>query len=120
MTAARQVRFWLLGFVLFLVALYLLSAILLPFVAAMAVAYFLDPIVDRVEKAGLSRTLATTVVTAAFAILVIVALLLLVPLLHGQIVDLAEKLPGYLDALRARVLPLLQELERRVPTEGER
>jgi predicted PurR-regulated permease PerM len=118
MTAARQVRFWLLGFVLFLVALYLLSAILLPFVAAMAVAYFLDPIVDRVEKAGLSRTLATTVVTAAFAILVIVALLLLVPLLHGQIVDLAEKLPGYLDALRARVLPLLQEIERRVPSEG--
>ena len=37
MTAARRVRFWLLGLVLFLIAVYLLRSILLPFVAGMAI-----------------------------------------------------------------------------------
>ena len=118
MTPGRQIRFWLLGFVLFLVAVYLLRGILLPFVAGMAVAYFLDPVCDRLERAGLSRTLATTFVTIAFAVLVIAALLLLVPRLQDQIVDLAERLPTYLDTLRTTLQPILQELQRRLPVES--
>ena len=42
----REARFWLIGFAVFFAALYLLSGILLPFVAGMAVAYFLDPACD--------------------------------------------------------------------------
>ena len=36
--------------------LYMFSDILLPFVAGMALAYFLDPVADRLERLGLSRT----------------------------------------------------------------
>ena len=59
MTAERQLRFWLVGLALFLLAVYLLRGILLPFVAGMAIAYLLDPACDRLEKWGCSRTLAT-------------------------------------------------------------
>lgn len=118
MTAARQIRFWLLGFLLFLIVVYLLSAILLPFVAGMAVAYFLDPACDRLEGMGLSRTLATTVVTAVFALVVIAALLLLVPLLQNQILDLVERLPRYVDTLAESIAPIIQRIEQRLPVDS--
>jgi hypothetical protein len=66
----RELRFWLIGFAVFFAALYLLSGILLPFVAGMAIAYLLDPICDWLEGRGLSRTLATTALTLVFLVLV--------------------------------------------------
>ncbi|MBV9955634.1 MAG: AI-2E family transporter, partial [Pseudolabrys sp.] len=45
----RQVVFWTGVVVLLGVLLWLLSEILLPFVAGMAIAYLLTPFVDRIE-----------------------------------------------------------------------
>jgi predicted PurR-regulated permease PerM len=117
-TTARKIRFWLLGLALFLVAVYLLRSILLPFVAGMAVAYFLDPSVDRLQRAGLSRTLSTVVVTIVFALVLIAALLLLVPLLQEQILQLIDRLPRYIEALRSALQPLIREIQERVPAES--
>ena len=49
MTARRQALFWLGGLVAGIVVLILFRGILLPFIAGLLVAYFLDPLVDRVE-----------------------------------------------------------------------
>ncbi len=114
MTARGQLRFWLIGLALLVIALYLLRGILLPFVAGMAVAYFLDPICDRLEKFGCSRNWATAIVSIGFAIVVVVALLILVPLFQAQILDFAGRLPGYVDAVTNRVLPRLQSLAQRL------
>lgn len=114
----RQYRFWLIALALFLLALYLLSSILVPFVAAMAVAYFLDPACDRLERAGLSRTLATTVVTVIFALFLATALLILVPLLLEQLSQLVERFPRYVEALRKALQPILSDLARRLPAES--
>ena len=48
-------RFWVGGvaIIMVMVVLYLTREILLPFVAGMAVAYILDPTLDRLEKIGL-------------------------------------------------------------------
>src|SRR5690349_19816664 len=89
MTATQQLRFWLIGLLVALIAVYLLRAILLPFVAGMAIAYFLDPACDRLEK-WMSRTWATTVVTLVFAILIILALILIAPLLIDQMTQFAQ------------------------------
>jgi predicted PurR-regulated permease PerM len=94
MSAARQYRFWLAGFLLALIALYLLRAVLLPFVAGLALAYFLDPLCDRLEKWGCGRALATTIILIGFAIFVIAVLLLLIPLIQAQIVGLIASLPA--------------------------
>ncbi len=107
----RRVWFWLGGLALALLLLYLLRGILLPFVAGMAIAYLLDPICDRLEKWGCSRTIATLLVVAAFLLLCAAVLLLLIPLLQSQIVELIARLPELIAALGERVRPLLQRLE---------
>ena len=54
----RQTMFWLLAFVVFLFFLWLLGDILLPFIAGMALAYFLDPVADLLERWGMGRLAA--------------------------------------------------------------
>ena len=58
----RQLVFWLLAAVVFIAFVYVFSSILLPFVAGMVLAYFLDPVADWLERLGLSRTAATLVI----------------------------------------------------------
>ncbi len=114
MTSNSQLRFWLIGLVLVVLALYLLRAILLPFVAGMAIAYMLDPICDWLETHGCSRSWATVIVSIGFGVVLIVALLVIVPLLEGQIVDFAGRLPGYVNALSDRLLPQILDLAQRL------
>jgi predicted PurR-regulated permease PerM len=114
MTVERQLRFWLIGFAVFLVALYLLSGVLLPFVAGMAVAYLLDPVCDRLEAWGLSRTLATTVLTVLFLVVAVAAIVLLIPVLAGQVASLIERVPDLIEALRGQSARLLAIVEARV------
>ena len=114
MTVERHLRFWLIGLAIFLASLFLLSGVLLPFVAGMAIAYLLDPICDRLEGWGLSRTLATTLLTVAFLILSVTAFLLLVPVLAGQVVSLLERAPDFIETLRTQLARLLAIVEARV------
>ncbi len=107
MTPARQAGYWLVALAVFIALVWLLSSILLPFVAGMAVAYFLDPATDKLEERGLSRSLATSIIVVVFFIVVILAGLLLLPILHSQFSDFAERLPGYIGHLRETVLPVL-------------
>jgi predicted PurR-regulated permease PerM len=114
MTIERQLRFWLIGLAVFLAALFLLRGVLLPFVAGMAIAYLLDPVCDRLETMGLSRTLATTVLTVVFLIVAVAAFLLLVPVLAGQAVSLLERVPDFVETLRGHVARLLEIVEARI------
>lgn len=110
----RYVFVWLGVFALFFLSIYVFRSILLPFVAGMATAYFLDPVCDRLEAWKLSRTLATTIVTLVFILLVVAAILIVVPTLVGQIGRLLENAPGYLEVLREQVTRLVEFLEQRV------
>ncbi len=114
MTSAQRLRFWLIGLAVCLVALYILRGMLLPFVAGMAIAYFLDPLADRLQRAGLSRTMATTVITACFFLVVVLILIILVPIIEDQVVTFAQKVPGYIDMVNERLQPYLAELKRRL------
>ena len=111
MSRDRHLAIWLAVLAVFCILVYLLRSMLLPFVAGMGVAYFLDPVADRLEKWGLSRTLATSLITAAFFAAVIVLLILLVPLLEGQVVAFIGRLPGYAASLREYAGPLLERLQ---------
>ena len=117
MTAERQLRFWLVSLVIFLVALYFLRDVLLPFAAGMAIAYLLDPLCDRLERWGLSRTMATTIITVVFLVLLILVVLLLVPLFAGQVTRLAALLPDVFEALRGFVARALETIEAKLDAE---
>lgn len=104
-------RIWALGLVLiggWLV--WLLSPILMPFVVSALFAYLGDPLVDRLEARGLKRTPAVSVVFSVLFALLALLLLLLIPRLESQLSLLMDKLPGYLEWLRANLMPRLQAL----------
>ncbi|WP_312796742.1 AI-2E family transporter [Tianweitania sp.] len=97
---ARAALFWgaaLLGFIAFLVVF---SSILLPFVAGMALAYFLDPVADRLERLGLSRLMATIVILISFLLAVVLVVIIIVPLLSSQLSDFISNVPGYITNLQ--------------------
>jgi len=99
--------YWVAGFAVFLGLIYLLSDILLPFVAGIILAYLLDPIADFLERHHFPRWLAAGSITLFATAVVISSLLLLVPLLQTQIVDFAGRLPQYVEALREKAVVLL-------------
>jgi predicted PurR-regulated permease PerM len=96
----RQIFFWLLVLAAFIGFLWLFSSILLPFVAGMALAYFLDPVADRLQRWGFSRMAATSVILLSFVILLTIALMIIVPLLASQAADFAKNVPGYVTSLQ--------------------
>ena len=106
MSREARLRAWLIALVVFILLIYLLRSILLPFVAGMAIAYFLDPVAERLQRAGVARTWATTILVLAFFILVPVVFLLLAPVIGEQIGDFAQRLPGYVQALAHRADPI--------------
>jgi predicted PurR-regulated permease PerM len=96
----HQIFFWLLVLAGFVGFLTLFRSILLPFVAGMALAYFLDPVADRLESIGLSRFMATVVILISFVVVFALSLMIIIPLLATQAADLAAKLPGYVSSLQ--------------------
>ena len=117
MRPSRQLGFWAGALVVAVVLLFALRAILLPFVAGMAIAYLLDPVADRLERWKLSRTLATTIITAAFIVVLVAAIVLLLPLLQSQVLSLVAALPGYAESLRGLLESALADLQARLPAE---
>lgn len=115
MTRDRQALFWIAGFAAFAGLLHLLSGILLPFVAGMAVAYFLDPVADWLENRKISRATATTLILLAFFIVAGALLTMLFPLLKGQVVELFQMIPGIVETLRMEALPRLEGLVAELP-----
>ncbi|MCI5096004.1 MAG: AI-2E family transporter [Rhodobacteraceae bacterium] len=99
----EQVRFWGVAAAVFVLALWFLGDVLLPFVLGGAVAYFVDPIADRLERAGLSRPGATAVITVGAILLFLVMLLAVIPTLIYQLIDLVQVLPQLFRDLRSFV-----------------
>lgn len=106
-----QMRFWLGGLALFLGALYVLSGVLTPFVAGLAVAYFLDPLADRVETLVKSRVAATALILLSFFAFLAGALVVLLPLLQAQVTGLISSIPQGVDVVRSFVEPYMVQLE---------
>jgi predicted PurR-regulated permease PerM len=99
-TFRRQITFWVGSFVLLVLFLYMFSSILLPFAAGMVLAYFLDPVADRLEAWFGSRLLAAIVILLAFVVTLVVALIIIVPILATQAADLIANMPEYLSRLQ--------------------
>ena len=107
MNARSQALSWLLVLAITLLLVWLLSAILFPFLLGIALAYALDPAATALERRGCSRTAATVLIGAGFFGAGLVLLLLLVPPVTGQAADLLQRLPGLVARLVDAVGPLL-------------
>ena len=99
MTWQRQTTIWIVGIVIVLAFLFLLRGILLPFLAGLALAYFLDPIADWMEEHGVGRTWATSIILGVFLLIFTLALVLLLPKLVGQLSAFISKLPQHVKVI---------------------
>jgi predicted PurR-regulated permease PerM len=97
----RQLIFWLVALLVFVLALWLLSDILLPFVAGLAIAYLLTPLTDRLERLGVNRLAAALLIITVVVLTLIYLILLVAPLLGGQLSSFIESAPGYVTKLQA-------------------
>ncbi|WP_252819912.1 AI-2E family transporter [Mesorhizobium liriopis] len=99
----RQLRFWLIAAAILVVFFLVFSDILLPFIAGMVLAYFLDPVADRLQRFGLSRLMASTVILLTFLVILIVGLMVLIPVLSAQFRDFGANIPSYLRQLQTLI-----------------
>jgi len=104
----KQFQYWGIAAVIFVILLLALGDVLLPFILGGAIAYFLDPIADRLEEWGLSRVMATVVITLSGLFVFLLVFLLVLPTLIGQLGQLitqigqfVENLPETWEKLRA-------------------
>lgn len=97
----EQLRYWGIAAIVFMVLLWFLGNVLLPFVLGAAIAYFLDPVADRLEAMGASRVLATTLITIGALLTFVIMILLVVPTLVQQALTLIDTAPQLFQELSA-------------------
>lgn len=91
---SRSMR-WLLALALFAGVIYALRDVLTPVFLAFAIAYILDPVVDRMEKLRVPRPLGIMVVLGALLASIALFLLLVVPSILADTAVVARELPHH-------------------------
>jgi predicted PurR-regulated permease PerM len=111
-----QLRYWGIAAAVILLLLWLLGDVLLPFLVGGAMAYFLDPVADRLERMGLSRVAATTLISLIALFLGILLVLAVIPTLVNQLTALVNAAPDIARRLQGFLLERFPELADRTST----
>ncbi len=90
---STQLKYWGFAAVFFFLLLWFLGDVILPFVLGGAIAYFLDPVADRLEKIGFSRAVSVTIITLIALMIFVVMALLVIPTLVEQTANLINIAP---------------------------
>ena len=108
----QQLKYWGIASAILFVLLWGLGNVVLPFIVGGAIAYFMDPVADRMERMGLSRAAATAVISLIAVMIFIIAALLIIPTLVrqlGQLVNTAPTIFGQLQGFLTERFPSLME-----------
>jgi len=97
----RQALFWLGALLVLIIVLWILRAVLLPFVAGLVLAYLLNPLANRLERAGMNRTVGSLIIVGVFVLVFIATIMVLVPVLGNQLFAFIQHLPDYVTRLQA-------------------
>lgn len=95
----QQLIYWSVASLVLVIVLWQLGQVVLPFIVGGAIAYFLDPVADRLETMGLSRVMATVVIFIVVILVVVLAGLLVIPTLIQQATGLVQAAPGLAEQL---------------------
>lgn len=88
--------------------IWVMTPVLTPFAAATLLAWLGDPVVDRLQRRGLSRNSAVALVFTLMVLVLITLVLILVPVIQDQVVVLAKLVPTYIEWVLRTGLPWLQ------------
>ncbi|MEX0971582.1 MAG: AI-2E family transporter [Paracoccaceae bacterium] len=101
LSAQQKTRYWLIGLAVGVAMLWLLGNAILPFLVATAIAYFLEPVVQRLQRWGTNRLWAVILISLLSLLVVVTIFLLVVPLLIQQATALFSVAPDYIARLTA-------------------
>ncbi|WP_019218733.1 AI-2E family transporter [Bartonella florencae] len=97
----KQIFFWLGTLVFFILFMFVFGSVLLPFVAGIVLAYFLNPIVQLLEKFGIRRVFGTILITLFIIVIFVAALIILIPIISWQIQQfMSNGLPVYINRIQ--------------------
>ena len=99
---------WALLFIGIGALIWVLTPVLTPFAASALLAWLGDPVVDRLQKRGLSRNSAVALVFTVMVLVLVLLVLILVPLIQDQVVVVANAVPDYMEWLVRTGLPWVQ------------
>jgi len=108
----EQVRWWGVGIAVLALIMWSLGNVIMPFVAGAAIAYFLDPVADRLERVGCTRVLATVTITVGAGFVLVALVLVLMPIFINQLAALIAQAPTYSEAIQTVLqerIPALME-----------
>lgn len=114
----RAVRIGITGIavlVVLMAVLYVLKGALTPLAVSFAIAYFLDPVVLRLERLGIRRRLGVLLLLALALLALALFAFVLMPALVSQFSELAKSLPASLDAALAWLIPRVESFGFEVP-----
>lgn len=95
-----QAKVWTVVLAVVVAVLWFLGDVLTPFVLGAAIAYFLDPVADRLQRAGLGRVPAVSLISLGVLLVAVLGFLLVVPALVSQMAGLVNEFPAYTQAVR--------------------
>lgn len=110
MSREQHLIIWLIALLGAGFILHLLSDVLLPFVIGITIAYFFDPVADRLERMGMSRPLATSLILLGFFLAATGIVVLIFPALQKQITAAIKLVPAMVDQFQAILSPLMEQL----------
>ncbi len=113
LTARNHLLFWSGAFVLFITFVWAFSAVLLPFVLGLAIAYLLNPMVEYLGNHKIPRGIAALVILGLFFLFVLTILALIMPPLYRETIELAAAVPDYTDKLLTMMNPYIGWLQER-------
>ena len=108
---STHILFWTAASALFVLSIILFKSVLLPFVMGIAVAYLLNPIVNRFKQIGIARGPAAIMILGSFMIFFLGFVGVLSPIIYKEMAQLPDDLPGYIEQLWELLQPVTQLVE---------
>jgi predicted PurR-regulated permease PerM len=114
MTIKERNIYWLIIILSISVFLFQVREILLPFFLGGVVAYFLNPVIYKLEKFKLSRGSSSALLTILFFLIISVLVISIVPIFYEQGTILTKKMPEYRAAFKANLFPKINKFAHKI------
>ena len=111
LTPTTHAIFWGVTATLFVLTILLFKSILLPFVMGIAVAYLLNPIVNKLGEVGFSRGPASMMILIGFLILLLALIGVFSPIVYRELLQFGNDLPAYIEKFWDMMRPITALLE---------
>lgn len=111
LSPVQHALFWSGVFIAFMLFVWVFKAALLPFVLGFAIAYLLDPVMEKFSGKAMPRWASAALILGIFFIVSLAAIALITPVLYKEIVHLIETAPQTLQNFWNSLAPYTEAIE---------